>query len=90
MSGEISEINNSGVDQNVFNSRVIKKVVERIKALTDDELLTMYNQAIAFRQQQVQSLGILGQGAQQEVAQELLAEKRVSEAVATSEEDDEE
>jgi len=76
MSEQVPEINDAGVNQEVFNARVVKKVIERIKSLDDNELLAMYNQAMAFRQQQVNSLGNIGQNAQQEVAQELLAEKK--------------
>jgi len=87
MSEVVEPTGDVGVDREVFNARVVAKVIEQIRALGDEEMLVMYNQAIAFRQQQVQSLGIIGQNAQQTVAKELLAEKKASEEADETEED---
>jgi len=65
------------IDQNVFSQKSAKKLADAVRILSDMEIVVMYNQAMAFRQQQVNELGNLGQVAQREAAMEMVEERKV-------------
>jgi len=78
------------VNQGELNVRSIKNLAGGVRALTDEQIAILFNQAMAYRQRELQELNVIGQTAQRSAIMELVEEKKAETEAETEESPDEE